>query len=54
MIRPAIAYHRKHAKGSIIESLVALTILVAVLTAIAVIACNISAPTDPNAIGLPP
>jgi hypothetical protein len=48
------ARHRKYSKGAIIEKLVALTILVVVLSAIAGIACNISASTDPNAIGLPP
>jgi len=54
MIRPAVAHHRKHVRGASVESLVALTVLLAVLIAIAVVACNISAPTDPNAIGLPP
>jgi len=49
----ALPTHRKHAAGAIIEKLVVL-ILIAVLIAIAVIVCNISAPADPNAIGLPP
>jgi hypothetical protein len=54
MIAMSARHHRKHPKGAIIAKLVVLTILVAVLIAIAVIGCNISAPTDPNAIGLPP